>query len=67
MIINLDIHNSLDKNKSFVDIKVDNHSSKFECFDIMNHDAIETLELQLTEIVQKLYDYRKQQEQQQND
>lgn len=45
----------------YLEFKVDNGSSKFECFDFTDLDGIESIELQLTEIVQKLYEYRQQQ------
>lgn len=57
----LDIHKSSFSDEHYLEFKIDNHSSKFEWFDFTTLDGIEAIELQLTEIVQKLYDYRKQQ------
>lgn len=50
-----------------IELKIESGICTFMTFDYLNSDKMESLELQLTEIVQKLYDYRKQQEQLEND
>ena len=63
----LKVHKYPTCDNHFLEFKLDNSSSKFEWFEFTSLDVIESIELQLTEIVQKLYDYRKQQGEQQND
>lgn len=63
----LEAHKSSVSANHYLEFKIANGSSKFEWFYFTNLNGIEEIELQLTEIVQKLYEYRKQQGEQQND
>ena len=57
----LEVRKSEVSNNNFMEFTLDNGSSKFQWFDFTDLDGIESIELQLTEIVQKLSEYRKQQ------
>lgn len=58
MFIDLEIEN-FDENREKVTVRVKNGLCDFAGFDLLTHDAIETLELELTTIVQKLQNHRR--------